>query len=82
MNLTWDEAKRKANLRKHGLDFRDTPEMFEGPMVIDLDDSTEHGEERLIGFGYIKGRVVKIVFLEPNPNLIRVVSLRKATKNE
>jgi hypothetical protein len=28
--LTWDEAKRRANLRKHGFDFVDAEEIFLG----------------------------------------------------
>jgi uncharacterized DUF497 family protein len=25
---TWDEAKRRTNLRKHGIDFVDAPKIF------------------------------------------------------
>lgn len=28
MDFEWDEKKRKENLRKHGLDFRDAPILF------------------------------------------------------
>ena len=28
VRLEWDEAKRKMNIAKHGIDFLDVPEMF------------------------------------------------------
>lgn len=30
MEYEWDEAKRLANLRKHGIDFADVPAVFDG----------------------------------------------------
>ena len=38
MRFTWDEAKRKANLEKHGLDFADAHRVFEQP-VVEFDDT-------------------------------------------
>jgi len=29
MKYTWDEAKRQANIEKHGIDFADVPPMFD-----------------------------------------------------
>ncbi len=31
MRFTWDERKRRANIRKHGIDFVDAVEIFAGP---------------------------------------------------
>ncbi len=43
MRYLWDEAKRQANLSKHGLDFADAEKVFAGPMVlivhVESDDS-------------------------------------------
>ena len=33
MQIEWDEAKNRANLRKHGFDFADAAEMFDGPFL-------------------------------------------------
>ncbi len=33
MEYEWDEAKRLANLRKHGIDFTDVPAVFDGDIV-------------------------------------------------
>ena len=34
--MTWDEAKRLANLRKHGLDFADAAEVLESRFRMDV----------------------------------------------
>ncbi|QKL01232.1 hypothetical protein GEV39_07285 [Pseudomonas sp. NY5710] len=33
MFFEWDEAKNQINIRKHGIDFADVPEMFNHPML-------------------------------------------------
>ena len=33
VGFEWDEAKRRANVAKHGLDFLRVTRIFEGPMV-------------------------------------------------
>ena len=33
MRFEWDEAKNRANLRKHGFHFADAAEMFDGPFL-------------------------------------------------
>ncbi len=34
IDFEWDEDKRLANLRKHGIDFVDIPPVFDGDTVI------------------------------------------------
>ena len=45
MNLEWDEAKNRANIRKHGLDFVDAEETFRGVLVVDPGTREEYGEK-------------------------------------
>ncbi|MCX5892246.1 MAG: BrnT family toxin [Deltaproteobacteria bacterium] len=78
----WDEKKRHANLSKHGIDFLEAAEMFQSPILVVADNREDYGEDRLIGVGLSKGRVLVVVFTEPQPDIIRVISLRKATRNE
>ena len=83
MEFEWDETKRKENLRKHGLDFADAPEMFKGPALIHLDTRKGYGEDRWIGIGLIKGRCVVISHTERKQGqTVRVISLRKALSHE
>ena len=80
--LEWEEAKNRANIRKHGLDFVDAEEMFRGVLVVDPDTREEYGEKRWIGIGSIRGRTAYVVFTEHSPDTIRIISLRKATRRE
>jgi uncharacterized DUF497 family protein len=81
MRYEWDEKKRKANLRKHGFDFIDAPNVLEGVILTVLDDREEYDEERFISLGLLKSTVVVIVHTE-QPDVIRIISMRKATSYE
>lgn len=81
MTYTWDEEKNRANIRKHGIDFLDVPAMFQHPMVTFL-DQRDYDEVRWIGIGILKTLLAVVVFTEPKPNTIRIISARKATRNE
>jgi uncharacterized DUF497 family protein len=82
MRLEWDEAKNRANIRKHGLDFADAEEIFGGVLLAEADTREDYGEKRWVGLGQIGGRTVKIIFSEQDPETIRIISLRKATRYE
>ena len=81
MRYVWDEAKRQANLKKHGLDFADAPEVFAGPMVLIEDSRADYGEQRMIGIGLLDCLVVLIVHVETDET-IRIISMRKADSDE
>lgn len=78
MNIEWDEHKNQLNIRKHGLSFADAASVFEAPMLINLDDRFEYGEDRWIGIGRLQSRIVVVVYTEPDGATIRIISLRKA----
>ena len=77
----WDEDKREANLDKHGFDFREAWRVFEGTTVTIEDKRQGYGEQRFVTFGLLEGRLVAVVHTERD-NFIRVISIRKATRNE
>lgn len=81
MEFDWDESKRKANLRDHGIDFVGIEEVFECETVTILDDRFDYGEQRFVTFGILEGRVVAIAHTESDKR-IRIISVRKATRNE
>ena len=82
MRFEWDEQKREANIAKHGLDFLDAPRIFTAPLLAALDEREDYGEDRWVGIGLLGGRVVVIVYVEPDEDTIRVISLRKALAHE
>lgn len=82
MNIVWDDQKNQSNLRKHGLSFANASKLFESPMLVDLDDRFDYGEERWVGIGRIGSRTVVVVYTEPDEATIGVISSRKALNHE
>ncbi len=82
MNFEWDESKNQVNIDNHDWDFADAHQVFDAPMLIDVDDRKDYGEERFVGMGFLKNFVVVIVFTEPDAQTVRVISLREALKYE
>ena len=81
MRFSWDERKRRLNLKEHGLDFVDVPRVFEGPTFTFEDDRFAYDEPRFVTLGLLDGIAVSIVHTETSSQ-IRVISFRKATRNE
>ena len=82
MIFEWDDAKNRANIRKHGFDFADAEEMFRGFLLVRPDTREDYGEERWIGIGMIRERVAFIAFTQLSPDIVRIISLRKADHEE
>ena len=80
MRFEWDERKREENLRVHGYDFDDAHEVFQGPTATFEDDRFEYGESRYVTLGLLRGCVVSIAHTEAKS--VRVISLRRASRNE
>ena len=82
MAWEWDEGKNRSNIREHGFDFADAEEICRGLLLIRPDTREDYGEERWIGVGTIRGRVAVVAFAELSDDTIRIISLRKATREE
>ncbi|MDE3088056.1 MAG: BrnT family toxin [Chloroflexota bacterium] len=81
MKFEWDEDKRQSNLRRHGIDFADVSIVFDGYTATVEDTRVTYGESRFITVGLLKGRAVVVAHTERR-DTIRIISARKATKNE
>jgi len=81
MNFEWDEARRIANLRKHGIDFLDVAIVFDDDTLTVEDDRCDYGEQRFVTFGLLRGLVVAVVYTDRQDS-IRIISARRATKYE
>ena len=82
MRFEWDEQKNRINISKHGFDFADAHEMFDLPMLVAADTREHYQENRFVGVGFLRQRIVVIVFAEADDDTIRIISLRKALKHE
>lgn len=80
--LTWDEAKRAANLRKHGLDFADAGEVLDSRYRMDV-PVLRGGEMRVRSISYALGflAVLTVVHTERD-GAARVISFRRASTAE
>jgi len=79
--ITWDEPKRRQNLSKHGLDFVDAEQVFEGVTYTYEDDRLRYDEQRFVSLGLVREIVVSIVHTEEDDH-IHIISMRKATRRE
>lgn len=77
MNFEWHEVKNRTNMRKHGFDFADAEEMFRGLLIVEADTREDYGEVRWRGIGKIRERTTAVIFTEPAPETIRIISLRR-----
>ena len=79
--VTWDETKRKLNIRNHGLDFAGCDAIWDHFTVTREDRREAYGEARQVCFGILDDEVVVMVYTERR-NGPHVISLRKAEKHE
>lgn len=81
MKLEWDAGKRKANIAKHGIDFRDCASVFTDPCARIREDRS-HGEERSIVLGADDLARVLVVAYTWRGDAIRIISARRASPGE
>ena len=86
MEIEWDPAKDRENIRKHGISFVEASELFTIPddLVLELYDF-EHSleEDRIISIGPIQRGTIVVVSVERNEkSVLRLVSARFATNME
>lgn len=85
MNFVWDENKAEINLRKHGVSFQEASTVFDdydALQIYDPDHSEE--EDRFIMLGMSSALRILVVChcYRENDEQIRIISARKATRNE
>ena len=81
MEFEWNESKRAANKRKHGVDFTSLAGAFEDPYRIETPEYVDSEERwKLIGRAAIG--LLYVVYIERDHDLIRIISARRATASE
>ena len=82
MRYTYDPKKRVANMKKHGYDFEDAPQVIESDHAVTFEDRRfAYDEQRFITLGMLREDVVVISTAETDEE-IRLISMRKAERNE
>ena len=84
MRIVWDRAKSAANQRKHDVSFEDASRLLarEGGFLEIYDDLHSVREDRFIAIGWVRRRLIVVVFAEPDDDELRIISARVATKAE
>ena len=72
MRFSWDEAKNRANVQKHGIAFQDAARIFEGPTIEKVDDRFDYGEVRVYAIGLVNGVEVAVVYTDREPDELRL----------
>ena len=81
MEIEFDPEKQERNRLRHDLGFGGAEAIFEGFRIDDEDDREDYGETRFVSLGRI-GRQVVVCVWTPRGDKARIISLRKADKDE
>jgi uncharacterized DUF497 family protein len=83
MQFTFDPRKDAANILKHGLSLSDAPLVFNAPNKLTL-ESVRADEARLMDVALVEvaGVVLVLVYVMRDPDEVRAISLRRASKQE
>lgn len=85
ISFEWDPAKAKANLKKHGVAFEEAATVFFDDRAVEFyDDDHSEWEDRLLLLGLSATLRLLLVChcYRESDSVIRMISARKATKNE
>ena len=78
----WDPLKARTNIAKHGIDFNSAIEAFSDPSNLVEYDDGPHDEERWRLTGFSARRLLYVVFVEPDDDVVRIISAREANRHE
>ena len=85
MEWTWDPAKNRENIRKHGVHFEDAVRVFLDTNYLTTEDHYPY-EQRWRTMGTVGPSILIVVHTWPNPGdqtqTGRIISARKTTRRE
>ena len=82
VDVEFDPAKARANLRKHRVSFADAEQALRDPQAVTIEDPDAEGEQRFVTLGADSlGRILVVVYAFRGDR-VRLISARKASKGE
>jgi uncharacterized protein len=82
IGFEWDDNKAATNLRDHGVSFQDAVTACRDPFAVEwIDTRRDYGEERISLLGQSRSVVLFVAYTERS-DILRIISARRATKNE
>lgn len=86
IDFEWDSAKAESNIKKHGVTFEEAKSVFYDEFALQFfdDDNSQLEEDRFLMPGTSsESRVLLVCHCERREGqVVRIISARKATKNE
>ncbi len=83
MTFTWNAEKAAANLKKHGVDFREAATVFDDPLSTTFPDRDHSSSERrFVTIGMSAQRRLLVVAHTEIGDEIRLISARDTTRRE
>ncbi|MFK5976496.1 MAG: BrnT family toxin [Sulfurovum sp.] len=85
IDFEWDNEKSKINIKKHGITFEEATSIFYDERAIEFyDDEHSEWEDRFLMLGLSDKLNLLIIChcYRESKGKIRIISARKATKNE
>lgn len=82
LEFEWDESKARSNLEKHKVSFLTAAAVFRNERIERIDNREDYGELRWIALGCVGAEVYRVVYAWRGENLVRIVSAKKASKDE
>ncbi|MBI2890263.1 MAG: BrnT family toxin [Nitrospirae bacterium] len=85
LSFEWDEAKNRANIRKHGVSFEEAQTVFLDENAVrffDPDHSQDEDRFIMLGMSFKLGVLVVCHCFRKSDDVIRIISARKANRRE
>lgn len=83
MEFEWDSDKATSNQAKHDVSFEEAKTVFTNPFAVIFDDEeNSYDEVREIIIGHSSKNHLLFVSFTERSGTIRIISVRKATRNE
>jgi len=85
IEFSWDPAKARSNLKKHGISFEEAKSVFYDEHALQFYDDDSNNEDRFILLGLSnQSRILVVVHCERGKSgqELRIISARKATTSE
>ena len=83
MRFEWAPPKAEANLRTHGVSFAEAVTVLEDDFALTREDVDAVEEPRFVTVGLSNlGNLLVVVYLYPEPDIIRVISAWRANKRQ
>ena len=88
MEFEWDQNKNISNTKKHGITFDEAQSIFNDSSAIIFEDNRfDYGETRFVMIGkmyseILNKNILAVVVYTERAEIIRIISARKASKQE